>query len=97
MVVGPLSAVLRAFADGAATLDEVARSTGLSRDVVDAGVAHLVRLGRLDARELAVGCPSGGCGTCASGVGDQPGCGAPSPSRQRPGAVLVALSVRRPN
>jgi hypothetical protein len=77
----PLRSVLTAFEDGA-----------LSR----AEVEHLLRLGRLDARELAVGCPDGGCGTCASGHGDSPGCGASGPSARRSGPVLVSLSVRRP-
>lgn len=92
-MVGPLSAVLGQFAGGATTLAEVSRATGLSRDVVDASVAHLVRLGRLDAKELALGCPSGGCGTCASAVDAAPGCGASAPSRQRSGPVLVALTL----
>ena len=96
MVVAPLSAVLAAFESGAATLADVGSATGLSRDVVDASVAHLVRLGRLNAAELAVGCPSGGCGGCASAVGGEPGCGAPGPSRRRSGPALVALTVRRP-
>ena len=89
MVVAPLSAVLAAFESGAATLADVGSATGLSRDVVDASVAHLVR-------ELSVGCPSGGCGGCASAVGGEPGCGAPGPSRRRSGPALVALTVRRP-
>ncbi len=95
-MVGPLTQVLDAFGAGVSSLSEVAARTGLGRDVVQASVDHLVRLGRLDARELAVGCPAGGCGTCASGVGDAPGCGAPAPSERRSGPVLVALSLRRP-
>lgn len=94
-MVRPLAAVLAAFEGGAATLEEVARVSGLSRDVSDAAVAHLVRLGHLDARELASGCPSGGCGGCASAVAGAPGCGAPAPSPGRSGRVLVALSLRR--
>lgn len=96
MVVGPLSQVLAALEGGVGTLDEVTRTTGLGRDVVDAAVAHLVRIGRLDARELTSGCPSGGCGTCAAAVEGAPGCGAPAPSGTRSGRVVVALSVRRP-
>ncbi len=96
-MVGPLSAVLAAIQNHAGTLADIVRVTGLPRDVVDASVAHLVRLGRLDARELAMGCPSGGCGTCASGVDGTPGCGSSAPSRARTGPVLVALSLRRPD
>jgi hypothetical protein len=92
----PLTAVMQAFEAGCGTLDEVARSASLDRDVVDAAVEHLVRLGRLNAGVLAVGCPDGGCGTCATGVGDAPGCGSPGPSATRSGPVLVALSLTRP-
>lgn len=94
---GPLSAVLSAFAAGARSIDEVARRTGLSRQVVDAAVEHLVRTGAIEARELAIGCPDSGCGSCASGRADgSPGCGAPGPSTTRSGPVLVTLSLRRP-
>jgi hypothetical protein len=87
--------VLGAFEHGARSRADVCTATGLRRDVVDAAIEHLLRLGRLDARELAVGCPDGGCGTCVSGDGDSPGCGASGPSARRSGPVLVALSVRR--
>ncbi|HOA89993.1 hypothetical protein [Propioniciclava tarda] len=94
---GPLTRVLDAFEAGASSLAEVQASTGLSRDVVDASVDHLIRLGRLDARELAMGCPSGGCGGCASGTTEgTAGCGAPGPSSGRHGPALVALTLRRP-
>ena len=93
----PLRAVLAAFEAGAPSLDDVASRTALPRDVVDAAVAHLVRMGRLSAQELASGCPDGGCGTCASGTSTgAPGCGAASPSSRRSGPVLVALSLTRP-
>lgn len=95
MVVGPLSATLAAFQGGASTLAEVTTVTGLSREAVDAAVAHLVRLGRLEARELAMGCPSGGCGGCASAVAGAPGCGASGPSASRSGSALVALTLTR--
>ncbi|AKT52473.1 hypothetical protein ADJ73_00345 [Arsenicicoccus sp. oral taxon 190] len=88
--------VLSAFEDGAASLDEVARRTGLTRASVDAAVDHLVRMGRVDARELAAGCPDGGCGSCASGTSEgAAGCGAPGPSGRRSGPVLVQLTLRR--
>jgi hypothetical protein len=92
----PLRSVLTAFESGARSRGEVCDRTGLRRDIVDAAIGHLLRMGRLDAHELAVGCPDGGCGSCASGAGDAPGCGAPGPSTRRSGPVLVALSVRRP-
>jgi FeoC like transcriptional regulator len=90
---GPLRRVLAAFTAGAGSLDEVAHQSGLDRELVDAAVDQLVRLGRLSAKELSVGCPDSGCGGCASGHGDQPGCGAPGPSSARSGPVLIALSV----
>lgn len=94
---GPLTAVLDAFAAGVHSVDEVVRHTGLSRDVVDAAVGHLVRAGRLEARELAIGCPTGGCGSCASGLTDgSAGCGSAVPSDRRSGPVLVTLSLKRP-
>ena len=91
----PLRAVLDAFSGGASTLDDVAAMTGLPRDVVDAGVEHLVRVGRLSSSTLTMGCPSGGCGSCASGASGTPGCGAAAPGPARSGPVLVALSLSR--
>lgn len=92
---GPLSAVLAAFAAGAHSLDEVAERSGRPLDVVRAAVEHLVRAGRLDARELSLGCPAAGCAGCASGTAaGAAGCGAPGPSARRPGRVLVTLSLR---
>ena len=96
MSASPLRSVLTAFETGARSRTEVCDHTGLRRDVVDAAIEHLLRMGRLDARELTVGCPDGGCGGCASGSGDAPGCGAAGPSSRRSGPVLVSLSVRRP-
>ncbi|WP_289032688.1 FeoC-like transcriptional regulator [uncultured Arsenicicoccus sp.] len=97
MTGGPLQQVLAAFGSGARSLDEISRRTGLSRASVDAAVDHLVRMGRVEARELAAGCPDGGCGTCASGSADgDAGCGADGPSRRRSGPVLVELTLRRP-
>lgn len=94
--VRPLNAVLESFQGGASTLDEIATRTGLRRDIVLAAVDHLRRMGRLEAREMVAGCPSGGCGSCAFAHGDGlPGCGAPSASAQRRGPVLVQLSLPR--
>lgn len=99
MVSGPLTAVLAAFEAGASSLAEVGERAGLPRDVVSASVDHLVRTGRLASRELAMGCPSSGCGGCASGTLDgAPGCGASAPEPGRRGPVLVALTlVGRPS
>lgn len=95
-MTGPLTAVLDAFAAGVHSVDEVVRHTGLSRDVVDAAIAHLVRSGRLEAKQLSVGCPDGGCGSCASGLVDgSAGCGSAAPSERRSGPVLVTLGLRR--
>lgn len=93
---GPLTAVLAAFDAGAHSLDEVATRCALPLDTVRACVDHLVRMGRLEAKELAIGCPTSGCGSCASGTDDgTAGCGSSAPSSRRSGPVLVALSVRR--
>ncbi|MDN5564798.1 MAG: FeoC-like transcriptional regulator [Luteococcus sp.] len=93
---GPLSAVLRAFEDGAGSLDEIARTTGMGAEVVQTSVDHLRRMGRIEAKELSMGCPSGGCGSCASGTADgDAGCGSSGPSTERRGPVLVQLSLRR--
>lgn len=91
----PLRAVLGAFDAGATSLSDVARRTGLDRDVVDASVEHLVRMGRLSAGTLSTGCPDGGCGSCASGDDGSAGCGSSGPSSRRQGPVLVTLSVTR--
>lgn len=94
--VRPLHAVLDAFERGASTIDEIAGLTELSRDVIVAAVDHLRRMGRIEATGMVAGCPGGGCGSCAFAHGDgAPGCGAPGPSPQRTGAVLVQLSLRR--
>lgn len=95
MSSGPLRAVLSAFEDGATTLADVSTRTGLPRDVVDAGVEHLVRLGRLSSERITAGCPDGACGSCASGSDGAPGCGASAPSTSRSGPVLVAVTLRR--
>ncbi len=94
----PLTDVLDAFRDGAHSLDDISRRTGLSRDTVDGVVDQLVRMGRLEAKELAMGCPSGGCGSCASGHDDgSAGCGSAGPSSGRTGPVLVTLRLRGPD
>ncbi|MGN6608625.1 MAG: FeoC-like transcriptional regulator [Jatrophihabitans sp.] len=89
----PLRSVLDAIADGARSRHDLVTRTGLPLDVVDAAVEHLVRIGRLESTELAAGCPGGGCGSCASGVGDTPGCGASGPSPVRSGRALVQIGL----
>jgi hypothetical protein len=88
----PLRAVLAELEAGTPTLEQVARRTGLDRDVVGAAVDHLVRLGRVTSSTLSTSCPDDGCGTCPTGSGCDAH-GAPAPAGRRP--VLVALSVRR--
>ncbi|GAB3624048.1 hypothetical protein GCM10027418_21320 [Mariniluteicoccus endophyticus] len=92
---GPLSQVLAAIEDGATSVDDIARRCTMEPSAVRAGIDHLVRMGRLETSELSSGCPSGGCGTCASAVEGAPGCGSPRPSAARRGPVLVQLRVRR--
>lgn len=94
----PLSAVLDAFTQGAASLAEVEGRTGLSPEVVSAAIDHLVRAGRIEAKSLTAGCPSGGCGGCAMAAADgSAGCssGAPAAGRRGPGLVTLTLT-RRP-
>jgi hypothetical protein len=91
----PTRAVLAAVEAGTPTLADIARHTGLDRGVVAMAVDRLVQAGLLDAETMTAGCPPDGCGSCASGVADRPGCGAATPSSSRGGAVLVTLSVRR--
>ncbi len=65
MVSGPATTVLDALRQGAGSVTEVSRRTGLPVDLVRAATAQLVRLGRVQEAPLTVGCPPGGCGTCA--------------------------------
>ena len=95
-VGGPLTAVLAAFDAGAHSLGEVAGRCDLPLDTVRACVDHLVRMGRLEAKQLAVGCPGGGCGSCASGTDDgTAGCGSSAPSGSPVGAGARGLSLAR--
>lgn len=92
----PLSAVLEAVRRGASSLPEVERATGLSGDVVEGAVAHLVRLGRLVTEQVTFGCPASGCGSCLAArrpVFGSPTCGLSGPSTQGRGLVLVSLRV----
>lgn len=83
--------VLAAF-DGARTVDEVAARCGLRRDVVDAAVTQLVRLGRLRADIVVSGCPSGGCAGC-HGPGEVVGVCASRPGAS-PGLVVLSPAPR---
>lgn len=87
----PLRAVLCALESGATTRAELQENTGLCADVVDAALEHLVRLGRIEATTISVGCPDGGCGACPSSGG----CSVSGHAVGRP--ALVSLSVRRPS
>jgi hypothetical protein len=87
---GPLSLVLAELEVGTPTVAEMAHRTGLDTDVVRAAVDHLVRSGRVEAGELAIGCPPSGCGGCASAGG----CGQAAPSSGRRGLVTLTLSRR---
>lgn len=91
---GPLALVSDAITDGAGSRAAVAERTGLARDVVDAALEHLQRMGRLTAEQLGSGCPDGGCGTCPSGTADgRAGCGAGAlPGRRGP--VVLTLVAR---
>jgi hypothetical protein len=93
---GPLSRVLAELEAGTPTVAGIARGSGLDEAVVRAAIDHLVRSGRVDSRELSIGCPPSGCGGCASATSEgAPGCGRPAavPGR-RPGLVTLTLSRR---
>ncbi len=93
--VGPLRGVLAALELGRHTRADLARATGLSPDVVDAALEHLVRIGRVRAEHLGAACPSSGCGGCVSGRADaSAGCGAPGPASSR-GPIALTLVERR--
>nr|WP_300143490.1 FeoC-like transcriptional regulator [Propionicimonas sp.] len=93
---GPLSLVLAEIESGTSTLAEMARHSGLDETVVRAAVDHLVRSGRLEARELAIGCPPSGCGGCAMAADDKtPGCGASAPAAGRRPALVTLTLTRR--
>lgn len=93
---GPLSTVLAELEAGTPTVAEMVRHSGLDESVLRAAVDHLVRSGRVESRELSMGCPASGCGGCASAGDDgAPGCGLPSPvPGRRAGLVTLTLSRR---
>ncbi len=97
----PLSQVLAAFRDGAVSLDQIAVRTGLPGTIVRTSVAHLIRMGRIEAHEMSTSCAGGSCASCAVAHEDGSPCelGPSAASFQTPGAggrrVLVQLSLRR--
>ena len=92
---GPLRRVMAELESGTPTLAEVARKLDLDEQVVRAAVDHLVRVGRIEAKELSLGCPASGCGSCASASPEgTPGCGLPAPMPGRR-AGLVTLTLTR--
>jgi hypothetical protein len=88
-----LRTVLDAFAAGAHTLDDVARSTGLDIELVRLAVDQLVTLGLVDAERVGAGCPDGGCGSCAATGSGEVACGSGG-GREQGG--LVSLTLHRP-
>ncbi|MDR0284460.1 MAG: hypothetical protein LBI33_06150 [Propionibacteriaceae bacterium] len=64
-MTGPLAQVRAACAAGARTVPQIARATGLNRDVVQGAVDHLVARGGVAALPLTTGCPPGACDGCA--------------------------------
>lgn len=91
--VRPLSQVLAAFREGAVSIDDIAAHTGLPGTSVRTSVAHLIRMGRIEARELAMSCPGGSCASCAVAHEDGSPCGF-EPATGGRGRVLVQLSLR---
>jgi hypothetical protein len=92
--LGPLRRVLAEIEAGTPTVAGIARRCDLDEDVVRASIDHLVRAGRVESRELSIGCPPSGCGGCASASTEgTPGCGLPTrPTGRRPGLVTLTLS-----
>ena len=91
---GPLSTVLAELEAGTPTIAEMVRRSGLAESVLRAAVDHLVRSGRVQSKELSMGCPESGCGGCASASDGANGCGlgTPVPGRR---AGLVTLTLTR--
>lgn len=67
----PLRAVLAELSAGTRTLHDLARRTGLDRDLVEAMVEQLVRLGRVRSSTLSPSCQVTRCRGCPSGGGQE--------------------------
>ncbi len=92
---GALGDVLREFTRGAATTDEIARATGLDRELVAVALDQLVTLGMVTRQSMSSGCPDGGCGGCPASTGQ--GCAATAvAAAPRGGVVTLSLSRRLP-
>ena len=79
---GPLTAILAAVEHGARTVPELAGQTGLSPEIVEAGIDHLVRAHRVRAASSLAFCPAVGCASCAFACADG-GCSAGGPAHDR--------------
>ena len=90
---GALGDVLREFTRGAATTDEIARTTGLDRELVAVALDELVALGLVTRESMSSGCPDGACGGCPAPTGH--GCRALA-ATPRGGVVTLSLSRRPP-
>lgn len=66
--------VLAAIDDGARSVDDLARRTGLTPDLVDLALQQLARAGHLHPETIRAGCAAGGCTSCPAVHG---GCGGP--------------------
>ena len=84
-------AEVKASAGGGISLAEVARKVGISSEEASSMIDYWARKGRLSVDDIGNACASGGCGSCAHGHNDAPGCGAAAPGK---GPVLLAISVR---
>ena len=89
--LSPTRSVLAYIEQGAASIGQVARRTGLDPGVVDMAVQRLVAHGYLRAEPLGIGCPDEGCGACPSGDGDRPWWGGAPTS----GPVMITLGPGR--
>jgi len=90
----PLTAVVAAIRAGSGTIADLERATGMPRDVVEAVVDHLGRLGRLMSEPVQLGCPATGCGSCF--LSSEAGRSCPGPGSPRPGSGAVLMSLRTP-
>lgn len=95
-VSAPLSSVLRCVQEGARSLPEISRRTGLNEAMVRACVDHLVRRGLLESSPISVGCPGSGCGSCVFGTRPDGGPGCLAGPRSTGPVSRAALRILRP-